>query len=75
MIKQSEKTILQHFIKVFDVLMDEYLKSLIVNNRASYESILYKYGVKKSGSLSNQSSQMKSLSKTKDFQTKESTSF
>ena len=55
--------------------MDEYLKSLIVNNRASYEGILYKYGMKISGTLSNQNTQMKSLNKTKEFQSKESTSF
>lgn len=27
-------------------MMDEYLKLLIINNRASYDNILYKYGSK-----------------------------
>ena len=44
MMQISDKTIVQYFIRIFDMLIDEYLKLLIINNRASYDNILYKYG-------------------------------
>lgn len=40
----SAKTVVRYFIKMFNVLMDEYLKSLIINNRVSQDNVLMKYG-------------------------------
>ena len=31
-------------MSIFDILIDEYLKLLIINNRATYDNVLYKYG-------------------------------
>ena len=42
--KLSANNTVRHFIQVFDILIDEYLKLLIINSRISYDNILYKYG-------------------------------
>lgn len=43
--KMQTNTIVRTFIQMFDMFIDEYLKYLVVNNRISYDNILYKYGV------------------------------
>lgn len=39
---------LRYFIQIFDLYLNEYLKYLVINNRVTYDNILYKYGAKPS---------------------------